>query len=98
MRFHLSSPRVHPRSIAIRRRPTYRGRRLEGGIMKQITLLAVVVTGSLAIGTADRRPVNGTIWAANRGAHTIRGFDAATGTLVKTIAMSPNSQPGDLAC
>jgi DNA-binding beta-propeller fold protein YncE len=66
--------------------------------MKQTTLLAIVVIGSLAVaGAADRRPVNGTIWAANRGAHTIRGFDAATGALVKTIAMSPNSQPGDLA-
>jgi outer membrane protein assembly factor BamB len=43
------------------------------------------------------RSVNGTIWAANRGAHTIRGFDAATGAVVNTVAMAPNSQPGDLA-
>jgi hypothetical protein len=41
--------------------------------------------------------VNDTIWVANRGAHTIRGFDAATGEVVRTIAMAPNSQPGDLA-
>jgi len=46
---------------------------------------------------AEHRAVNGTIWVANRGAHTIRGFDAATGDVVKTIAMAPNSQPGDLA-
>ena len=66
--------------------------------MNQSTVLAVVVAGSLAVtAAADHRPVNGTIWTANRGAHTIRGFDAATGALVKTIAMSPNSQPGDLA-
>ena len=41
--------------------------------------------------------VNDTIWVANRGAHTIRGFDAATGVEVQTVAMAPNSQPGDLA-
>jgi DNA-binding beta-propeller fold protein YncE len=41
--------------------------------------------------------LNGTIWAANRGAHTIRGFDAATGDVTATLAMRANSQPGDLA-
>src|SRR6185436_10297479 len=41
--------------------------------------------------------VNGTIWVANRGAHTIRGFDAATGEIVATINMAALSQPGDLA-
>jgi hypothetical protein len=56
------------------------------------------VCGSLVLaGDTDRRPVNGTIWVANRGSHTIRGFDAATGAVVNTIAMAPNSQPGDLA-
>jgi len=56
------------------------------------------VCGSLVLASdTDRRPVNGTIWVANRGSHTIRGFDAATGAVVNTIAMAPNSQPGDLA-
>ena len=41
--------------------------------------------------------VNGTVWVANRGAHTIRGFDAATGETVATINMAALSQPGDLA-
>ena len=58
----------------------------------------VVAAGSLAVARgADQRSVNETIWVANRGAHTIRGFDAATGDLLNTIAMAPNSQPGDLA-
>ncbi|BCS31258.1 hypothetical protein TBR22_A04580 [Luteitalea sp. TBR-22] len=39
----------------------------------------------------------GTIWVANRGAHSIRGFDAATGAVVRTVPMATNSQPGDLA-
>ena len=41
--------------------------------------------------------VNGLIWVANRGAHTIRGFDAGTGAVVHTVSMATNSQPGDLA-
>lgn len=41
--------------------------------------------------------VNGTVWVANRGTHTIRGFDAATGEIVATIDMAALSQPGDLA-
>lgn len=58
----------------------------------------MIAAGSLALASgADHRAVNGTIWVANRGAHTIRGFDAATGDLVNTIAMAANSQPGDLA-
>lgn len=58
----------------------------------------VMAAGALVMaGVADQRAVNGTIWVANRGAHTIRGFDAATGDLVNTIPMAPNSQPGDLA-
>ena len=64
------------------------------------------LVGVLAIGTVGAarhddqgtiQGVNGTIWVANRGAHTIRGFDAATGAVVNTIAMAANSQPGDLA-
>src|SRR6476620_443482 len=58
----------------------------------------VMAAGALVIGAVTDRPgVNGTIWVANRGAHTIRGFDAATGDEVNTIAMATNSQPGDLA-
>ena len=64
--------------------------------------LALVIVGGLAssliIGAqSPGRGVNGTIWVANRGAHTIRGFDAQTGDLVATVAMAANSQPGDLA-
>jgi hypothetical protein len=43
------------------------------------------------------RSTHATIWVANRGVHTIRGFDARTGEVVHTVAMAPNSQPGDLA-
>ena len=45
----------------------------------------------------ERLELNGTVWVANRGSHTIRGFDAATGAIVATISMAPLSQPGDLA-
>jgi DNA-binding beta-propeller fold protein YncE len=67
-----------------------------------VVLLAVLVSigvvGSAALArSADRRDVNGTIWVANRGADSIRGFDAATGDVVATISMRPTSQPGDLA-
>ena len=41
--------------------------------------------------------IDGTIWVANRGAHTIQGFDAVTGAVVNTVQMLPGSQPGDLA-
>jgi len=54
--------------------------------------------GTLVAGkAADSRALNGTIWVANRGTHSIRGFDAATGAVVRTIPMAANSQPGDLA-
>jgi DNA-binding beta-propeller fold protein YncE len=58
--------------------------------------LAVLVAPALG-SNPDRRELNGTIWAANRGAHTIRGFDAATGNVVRTVGMRAASQPGDLA-
>jgi DNA-binding beta-propeller fold protein YncE len=58
--------------------------------------LAVLVAPALG-SNPDRRELNGTIWAANRGAHTIRGFDAATGDVVRTVDMRAASQPGDLA-
>ena len=68
-------------------------------------LVAVVGTAGSA-GTAsfadDGSPgrisrVDGTIWVANRGAHTIRAFDARTGHGVHTVSMRDGSQPGDLA-
>ena len=65
--------------------------------MKIAVAIGLVAVVSLAGAGADNRPVNGTIWAANRGTHSIRGFDAATGALVRTINMAANSQPGDLA-
>jgi DNA-binding beta-propeller fold protein YncE len=61
-----------------------------------LACLAAFVSAPLA-DNPDRREVNGTIWAANRGANTIRGFDAATGDLVRTVDMRPLSQPGDVA-
>ena len=61
-------------------------------------LVAIAAIGSVAVaGQADSRDVNGTIWAANRGTNTIRGFDAATGSVVASVAMAAGSQPGDLA-
>src|SRR5262245_53323378 len=56
-----------------------------------------VVAAVSALGTPAVRSVNDTIWVANRGAHTIREFDAATGAELRTVAMAANSQPGDLA-
>ena len=61
-------------------------------------LIGAFVIGAVMRSTETRlRAVTDTIWVANRGAHTIRGFDAATGEVVQTIPMAPNSQPGDLA-
>jgi DNA-binding beta-propeller fold protein YncE len=63
-----------------------------------LLVLGLGLTASFAAASPDElTSVDGTIWVANRGAHTIRGFDAETGDVVSTIAMSPNSQPGDLA-
>ena len=63
-----------------------------------IFLAGLVCAGSLgAAGHKPHRSLNGTIWVANRGAHTIQGFDSRTGAVVRTVAMAPNSQPGDLA-
>jgi DNA-binding beta-propeller fold protein YncE len=61
-------------------------------------LVGIVAIVSVAVaGSSDRRELNGTIWVANRGANTIRGFDAGTGDVVATVAMAASSQPGDLA-
>jgi DNA-binding beta-propeller fold protein YncE len=49
----------------------------------------------------EQRAVNGAIWVANRensaDGNSIRGFDVDTGAIVKTIKLTENSQPGDLA-
>ena len=71
---------------------------------RMLTALAVGLALAIAIvaavaraGPPEHRNVNGTIWAANRGTDTIRGFDASSGDVVATVAMAPGSQPGDLA-
>jgi DNA-binding beta-propeller fold protein YncE len=61
---------------------------------------ATALSALAAVAIAAQAPfdgVNGTIWAANRGAHSIRGFDARTGEIVATVPMAAGSQPGDLA-
>ena len=58
--------------------------------------VAAVASLALAGGGPDRRELRGTIWVANRGADSIRGFDAATGAVVATWPMAAGSQPGDL--
>ena len=69
----------------------------------RLLVLPVVATliglSSSTTPAADKvkRNVNGTVWVANRGRDTIRGFDASTGADVATIAMRTGSQPGDLA-
>ena len=77
---------------------------------KRIRVIATVVAGLLGMvgvsvaasvagadGSSKPVGVDGTIWVANRGAHTIQGFDARTGAVVRTVSMAPSSQPGDLA-
>ena len=75
--------------------------------MRRIALTLALLAGAVGVGLtasfagAGREDqltnVEGTIWVANRGAHTIQGFDAATGEVVSTVAMAAGSQPGDLA-
>jgi PQQ-like domain len=60
-------------------------------------LIAMAGIGSFPARATGSGPLNGTIWAANRGTHTIRGFDADTGDVLHTVNMAPNSEPGDLA-
>jgi DNA-binding beta-propeller fold protein YncE len=62
-----------------------------------VGIVAVALIASVAFAGQDSRALNGTIWVANRGANNIRGFDAATGSVVATVAMAAGSQPGDLA-
>ena len=69
-------------------------------IASLVVLAGIAVIASVATaGGRDRglSHLNGSIWVANRGANTIRAFDAATGNVLTTIAMAPGSQPGDLA-
>ena len=39
-------------------------------------VLGIGLIGPVVLANVLNRSINGTIWAANRGAHTIRGFDA----------------------
>jgi DNA-binding beta-propeller fold protein YncE len=78
-----------------------------GNYRRAVTALLAGVLATSAVGLAasvagahspDRlTSVEGTIWAANRGVHSIQGFDASTGDVVRTVAMRVGSQPGDLA-
>jgi Lactonase, 7-bladed beta-propeller len=72
---------------------------LTGFLVALVGIVVIGLTASFAgAGHADRiTKVKGTVWVANRGVHTIRGFDASTGAVVNTVTMSANSQPGDLA-
>jgi outer membrane protein assembly factor BamB len=76
-----------------------RSRAITACLVTLIGTVAIGLTASFAgAGRPDRLTnIEGTIWVANRGAHTIRGFDPATGEVTNTVAMSPASQPGDLA-
>jgi DNA-binding beta-propeller fold protein YncE len=60
-------------------------------------VIALAAAGAPALADTAQRPLNGTVWVANRGADTIRGFDAESGDVVATITMRAGSQPGDLA-
>src|SRR4029079_10906431 len=68
-------------------------------VLRFLCLLAglVAVAAAALADNPARRDVTGTIWVANRGANTIRGFDAATGDVVATVPMRAAAQPGDLA-
>ena len=71
-------------------------RRTIGAVIAAAAGIAIVASVALA-DSGGHRGLNGTVWVANRGANTIRGFDADTGDVVATVAMAPSSQPGDLA-
>jgi DNA-binding beta-propeller fold protein YncE len=71
-------------------------RRTAVAFLVGLVCAALVASSGLA-GNADRRDLNGTLWVANRGDNTIRGFDAASGAVVATVPMRSGSQPGDLA-
>lgn len=74
-------------------------RALTAFLVLLVGIVATTATASFA-GDGTQEPlssVEGSIWVANRGVHTIQGFDARTGAVVSTIPMAPGSQPGDLA-
>jgi DNA-binding beta-propeller fold protein YncE len=75
------------------------GRAITAVLAGLVGLVGIGLTASFAgAGSPDRLTnLDGTIWVANRGAHTIQGFDASTGDVVGSVAMRPGSQPGDLA-
>ena len=68
-----------------------------GATLLLAALIATAGIGSFPARATGSGPVNGTVWAANRGTHTIAAFDADTGDIVHTVNMAPNSEPGDLA-
>ena len=45
--------------------------------------MSVAASVAGADGSSKPAGVDGTIWVANRGAHTIQGFDARTGAVVR---------------
>ena len=62
----------------------------------------IIGAGGAASFAGAERPdgltkLDGTVWVANRRAPSIRGFDRRHGDRVRTVAISPGSQPGDLA-
>lgn len=84
----------------MRRDASARSRRALAALVAGLVGTAGIgVTASVAGANPSDRltTVRGTVWVANRSAHTIRGFDATTGAVVDTITMNPGSQPGDLA-
>jgi DNA-binding beta-propeller fold protein YncE len=64
---------------------------------RTVVLVILAASGAVGVLAGSDRPVNGTVWAANRGAHSVAAFDAATGDLIRTVPMGAGSQPGDLA-
>jgi DNA-binding beta-propeller fold protein YncE len=78
---------------------TKRSRVIATALAGLLGIVGVSVAASVAGADRSKKAagVDGTIWVANRGAHTIQGFDARTGAVVRTVSMAPSSQPGDLA-
>src|SRR5436190_19297613 len=72
-------------------------RKHAGRFLALFVVLALAAAAAALAGPGEHRNVNGTIWAANRNANTIRGFDASSGEVGATVAMAAGSQPGDLA-